>query len=257
MSFFCGTITLMNLLPETAKRDRTMTSKKIKHILVVDDENLIRYTLSAAFQDAETEVIAAPDGKSALKALRDWYFDFCFLDLHLPDMSGLDIMRMIRLTAPTTKVIIMTGSVVDDTTGKAIRENAYLLLGKPFDLFQVKRVLKSRGAGDPNVFHELAELEERPPVDRRRFQRQPVTKEVTFAMGSQGGTREMDFHHGNMIDISDTGTRIGTRVELEPGSLVRFKNVVNNVSGVVRWTASDEQNRRWLAGIQFVGLERG
>ncbi len=65
----------------------------MKKILIVDDEFLINYSLSATFQAKDTEVTTAADGATALKAISENHFDLCFLDIHLPDISGLEIMK--------------------------------------------------------------------------------------------------------------------------------------------------------------------
>lgn len=228
----------------------------MKHILVVDDESLIRYSLSAALQSNDTEVITSPSGRDALKALGDWHFEFCFLDIHLPDMSGIDIMKTIRLTSPATKVIMMTGSYLDARTMEIIRQNAYLFLAKPFDLFRVKRVLEGVSSVDKNVFHELSELEAR-VAERRRHRRQEANiAAVTYAMMVPEGKEQKQYHTGDMVDISDSGARIRTTYHLEPGSMIRFKNSVNNAAGIVRWSATEEQNDVYVAGIQFIGSDR-
>jgi len=68
-------------------------------ILVVDDENLIRYSLSATFRDPAFAVRTAASGREALDAIREEIFDVCILDLHLPDMSGIDILQVLRAAA--------------------------------------------------------------------------------------------------------------------------------------------------------------
>ncbi len=227
----------------------------MKHILIVDDEQLIRYSLTAALQNRETEIIAQPDGKGALKALGDWPFDFCFLDIQLPDANGVEVLKMIRQLAPKTKVIMMTGSIVEEAAMRVIRENAFLLLSKPFDLYRMKRVVDAVSREDMNEFQELNALEERLAIDRRQTRRQNEAKHITYVMAG-GAHAEERSHSADLLDISDTGTRIRTACRLEPGNLIRFRNSMNEASGIVRWTATDEQTDRCLAGIQFIGPEK-
>ncbi len=227
----------------------------MKHILVVDDEQLIRYSLTAALQSRETEVIAQPDAASGLKALGDWPFDFCFLDIQLPDANGVDVLKMIRQLAPKTKVIMMTGSLVDDAAKRIIRQNAFLLLPKPFDLFRLKRLVEAVTRDDANEFQELNALEERLAIDRRRTLRQNEAKHVTYVMAG-GAHPEERSHQADLLDISDSGTRIRTECRLEPGNLIRFTSSMNEAAGIVRWTATDERTDRCLAGIQFIGREK-
>jgi CheY-like chemotaxis protein len=225
----------------------------MKQILIVDDEYLIRYSMSAVFQNKDAEIITSSNGKSALKMLSDRRFDFCFLDIQLPDMSGMDILKMVRQLSPQTKVIMMTGSVVDAASLQVIRERAYLFLPKPFDLLRVKRVLDALPAQEANIFQQLDELEARVAADRRTHRRQSAVQPVIYVTTGAGSGEEM--HSADLLDISDAGTRIRTEHCLDPGSRVRFRNSLSEASGIVRWSENDEQNRFCLAGIQFVGRE--
>lgn len=110
----------------------------MKKILIVDDEFLILYALSKTLVGDDREIITASNGKDALREIGDRCYDLCLLDLHLPDMNGLDIMKKLREVSPATKIIIITGSVITDVMMKSIQENAHLLLPKPFDVDQVK-----------------------------------------------------------------------------------------------------------------------
>lgn len=226
----------------------------MRHILIVDDEPLIRYSLSATFQDKETEVIAQPDGKSALKSLGDWRFDFCFLDIQLPDMTGIDVVKAIRQLSPRTKVVMMTGSTPDVQSMNIIRESAYLFLNKPFDLFRVKRVIDAVTPVDQNIFREFAELESS-IAERRMKRREATARSVSYVRVSGGKEEQERSHRGDLLDISDAGTRIRTAYPLEPGNVVKFKNSVNEAAGIVRWASVDKQNGRCLAGIQFIGSD--
>jgi len=109
----------------------------MKNILIVDDEDLIRYSLSSLFRDPTVKVFSVGTGKAALETLQDRRTDLCFLDIHLPDMNGLDIMRTLRDISPRTRIIIMTGSLITSEIMRLIREHAHCLISKPFDLEQV------------------------------------------------------------------------------------------------------------------------
>jgi DNA-binding response OmpR family regulator len=110
----------------------------MKKILIVDDEFLIRYSLSHALINGDREISTASNGRDALKELGEHCYDLCLLDLHLPDMNGLDIMKELRKASPGTRIIIITGSVITEAMMHSIQENADLLIPKPFDLDEVK-----------------------------------------------------------------------------------------------------------------------
>ena len=147
----------------------------MKKILIVDDEFLILYALSKTLIGDDREIITASNGQDALREINDRSYDLCLLDLHLPDMNGLDIMKKLREVSPATKIIIITGSVVTDVMMKSIQENAHLLLPKPFDLDQVKisadRVLANT---EPGFTEETTALLDNEPFIQR-FIKQVVT----------------------------------------------------------------------------------
>ena len=109
----------------------------MKKILIVDDEALILYSLSMMLDNNDREVTTVASGKAALEEINNHHYDLCLLDVHLPDMNGLDIMKIIKVVSPTTKIIIMTASEIAYTKMQLIRENAHYFMPKPFDLFQV------------------------------------------------------------------------------------------------------------------------
>jgi len=113
-----------------------------RRILIVDDEPLIRHSLSAAFQNENTCVHAAPCGKDGLALLDRIVYDLCILDINLPDMSGLDIMENVKEASPATKIVIMTAGVVDSHMMRRIQVNANLLAYKPFKLDRLKRTVE-------------------------------------------------------------------------------------------------------------------
>jgi DNA-binding NtrC family response regulator len=108
----------------------------MKRILIVDDEALILYSLSMMLDNNDREVTTVASGRAALEEINNHHYDLCLLDVHLPDMNGLDIMKIIKVVSPTTKIIIMTASEMAYTKMQLIRENAHYFMPKPFDLFQ-------------------------------------------------------------------------------------------------------------------------
>ncbi len=124
----------------------------IKKILIVDDEDLIRSALTVALRREDTLVLAVSCGKDALAEIGQSVYDLCILDIHLPDMNGLDVMKTVKTVSPATKIIIMTASEVDAGMMKSIEEHADLLLPKPFDLARVKSFVEHVLRGVPPTY---------------------------------------------------------------------------------------------------------
>ena len=141
---FCGTI--LRACPTRRKRMRTAT------VLIVDDDRVVRRTLEKFLVDAGYVVETATDGVGALERLMAGGVDVCLLDLGLPGMTGMDVLRKLRddenrmETLPAVIVI----SARDDmrTTVQAVQLGAYDYLVKPPDAnrirLTVQRALEQR-----------------------------------------------------------------------------------------------------------------
>src|SRR5215813_2686020 len=110
-------------------------------VLVVDDEQNIRRTLTVALETMEHEVTSAADGKSALKELRSGSFDVMLLDLRLSQESGLDVLQEALRISPKLAVVIVTAFASIETAVEAMRRGAYDYLPKPCTPEQVRHVL--------------------------------------------------------------------------------------------------------------------
>jgi CheY-like chemotaxis protein len=218
-------------------------------ILIVDDESLIRYCLSATFRDPAFSVRTAASGAEALIAIRENAFDICILDLHLPDMNGIDIMQNIRTTSPETKVIVISGESLTREHRKIVEDNAVLYLDKPFDLDQVRsivtklsdqRLKEGVGAGDWSAWTE-----------RRRHVRRPADKPIRYSAVAPGGEARAIDQEARLRDISDTGMRLSAGHPLEPGwwMLLSDGNRVNE--GIVRWSTAAQPAGTFDIGVQI------
>lgn len=110
----------------------------MKNILIVDDEELICYSLSAALRRNDTFVKTASCGKDALTEIRRTFYNLCFLDIRLPDADGLDLMKTVRETSPATKIIIMTANEIEEDLMRDIQKHSWYFLPKPFELEDVR-----------------------------------------------------------------------------------------------------------------------
>lgn len=114
----------------------------MKKILIVDDEALFLHGLGNALQTDTTEVKVVETGKAALQEIASTPYDLCFLDICLPDIDGMDVLKRIAEISPLTKVIMMTAGVATTAMQGTIEKHAYMFLTKPFDLLQVRMLTK-------------------------------------------------------------------------------------------------------------------
>jgi DNA-binding response OmpR family regulator len=104
-------------------------------VLLTDDNPDIRQFVEFALTRAGHVVTAAPDGKAALKLLETQQFDVVVTDIVMPDIDGLELIRIIRKNNPGVKVIGMSGGgrgAAVDYLEMAMRFGAAATLQKPF-----------------------------------------------------------------------------------------------------------------------------
>ena len=122
-------------------------------MLVVDDEPMMRDLLQKTLTRKGHEVIAVEGGRKAIQLFRQDRPALTILDLNLPDINGIDVLREIRSVDPHTPVIILTGAGTEDLEQQARALGVTDILKKGFSLHELgaalKRVLKQPGGADP------------------------------------------------------------------------------------------------------------
>ncbi len=103
--------------PSSAKQLRDVrNSRKIAKILLIDDDDIVTQTLAMILRTDGHIVTTASNGPDALKIFSENTFDLIITDLFMPQMSGWDIIRRIRLVSTDIPVIVLTGSIEAITT---------------------------------------------------------------------------------------------------------------------------------------------
>jgi excisionase family DNA binding protein len=117
-------------------------------ILVVDDEASIRDLLSKTLALAEYDVDVAPDGRSALERLRLYPYDLLIVDLKMPGMDGLSVIREAKRLKSDLPVIIITGYSTEASAIEAVNLGVDGYLTKPFRVPQVLAAA-AKAIGEP------------------------------------------------------------------------------------------------------------
>ena len=115
----------------------------MKKILLVDDETFFLQHLDRALQSPSTEVKTVATGKEALQEVAANPYQLCFLDICLPDLDGIEVLKKIAEISPKTKVVMMTAGEITSSMQKIIEKYAYMFLPKPFELFQMRMLANS------------------------------------------------------------------------------------------------------------------
>src|SRR2546426_3042470 len=120
-------------------------------ILIADDEDGLRWVLEKGFRGAGYQVTAVKDGTAALAEAQTQPFDLILLDVRMPGLDGLTLLKQIREGRADAQVVIMTAHGTMETAIQAMQQGAYDYLAKPFDLDEAlllaERALAARRLG--------------------------------------------------------------------------------------------------------------
>jgi DNA-binding NtrC family response regulator len=111
-------------------------------ILVVDDEYLIRWSLSQALAQEGHEVSSAENGRKAIEAFETQTFDFVITDLVMPELDGWQVLEMALRVRPQPRVIIISAHGREASREMAKERGAWAYLEKPYVFDKIKDLLK-------------------------------------------------------------------------------------------------------------------
>lgn len=111
-------------------------------ILIVDDEKNIRLALSMALEQLNVPVETAASGEEALEKVAQAEYELMLLDLRMPGVDGMEVLRQVSQRLPELKVIIITAYGSIDLAVEAMKLGAVDFLQKPFDVSQVREMVR-------------------------------------------------------------------------------------------------------------------
>jgi len=230
---------------------------KRPRILIVDDEENIVQILADFFEDRPYAVETVGTGESALDRVRAGGYNLIMTDINLPGISGLEVLAAAKESDPDVVVVIMTGFASTGSAIQALREGAFEYVTKPFDLFDVDKIvargLESRELVVENrrLLHDLQianeelrrheeELTEKVASATRKIRTlYDISKDVNASLDV---TKTLHFIVGQAAAL--TGARMGL--------LFRASENTHSMTAVVGYGIASE-----LAGVAKVDAEGG
>jgi two-component system response regulator AtoC len=111
-------------------------------ILIVDDDEVMRQTLSDVFTKMDYEIVTTGSGKEAVALIQRRLVDLVLLDIRLPDMDGITVLQKIKESDTDLMVIMMTAYSDVQTAVLAMKAGAYDYINKPFELDELKLLIQ-------------------------------------------------------------------------------------------------------------------
>ena len=111
------------------------------HVLVVEDDETLRDLLGQVLRRWGYETVVVPTGSGAVELLETQLFEVAVLDIHLPEMDGVELLRHLKRHDPSIEVLMMTGDPTVATAVETLKLGAYDYLTKPLILEELRHLL--------------------------------------------------------------------------------------------------------------------
>jgi len=218
------------------------------HVLVVDDDNLLRRLVVEQLSRSDFDAEPAATGREALDILREKDYDVVMLDIMMPDLSGLDALREIRKLDDPPEVIMLTADTSLATGIEAMRFGAYDYLTKPATLDEMEAVIRKAD-------------------EKRRLLKQNASLRV-FARPSGADEEPLPITHESpvmaaLIAEAENAARTDSTILLQGESgtgkdvLARFIHSKSSRAGTPMITVNCGALPETLFESEFFGYERG
>ena len=111
--------------------------------IIVDDEPRITQLYSELLELQNLEILGiGQNGNDAVRLFNEHKPDLVFLDVHMPDLNGVDALKQIKKISPTANVIMITADLSEDLEKLLVKNNATAIIFKPFKIQKVMQILE-------------------------------------------------------------------------------------------------------------------
>jgi CheY-like chemotaxis protein len=210
---------------------------RYRKILLVDDEEDLRVLVSSIVADLGYEVETATDGLSAIEKAEQDPPDLILLDLLLPGIDGLTVLRYLRESGCSAPIVLLTACSDERTIRKALREGASGYVPKPFRIHELSEA--------------CARFLRRAGSDRRREPRHNISLSLLALSWER-----VPLGLAQLRDLSTGGAQVGLAAPLALGDRIRMEFPVPggelSVAGRIRWRGPAP--RGFAHGLAFEAL---
>lgn len=183
--------------------ERIRTAEKTSPIvLIMEDEFSVSKGLEMVLSEEGYDVAVAATGQAALEIFREKGCDVLVADLRLPDIDGMDVVRLIKSARPDTIVVVITGYANVDSAVESMKLGAFDYLPKPFTDDQIKsavgRAVKQKQAELPSVSAPKTATAEEKLIQKREIFRvlnRAAEDRDTWNGTMEGGSEALRDYH--------------------------------------------------------------
>jgi YesN/AraC family two-component response regulator len=196
-----------------------MTKQKITtkgKVLLVDDETIVRDSLSEWLNSAGYEVIPAEDGYKALEIIKNKDADVLVVDLKMPGLDGIEVLKQVKNIAPDLEVIIITAYGTVENAVEAMKLGAADYIMKPFDPGNleaaIENVIKEAKREYREYIEKKEKIEEEKEIDRELLEKY---------------LKEGEEHYNNK-NYEEAIEKFREALKIDPSNLVAKQGVVKS-----------------------------
>ncbi len=214
-----------------------------KKILVVDDEEIVRYSLVNILKEHDYDVDGVPSAESALELFNENKYHLVLTDLVLEGMGGLELLENVKVISPKTLVIVITGYGSIKTAVTALRLGVYDYLLKPCDedelIIRVRRALEMQNYGQ----------------EQKRIQEVSAITKTTVTLSDRINT-PLNIILGNieMLQISpdvEENTKVQKTLKVMEDQIFKIKEVMDKLA---RLTTAETKKYTALRDYEIIDL---
>ncbi len=182
-----------------------------KKVLIVDDDEMIRRQLGEALQRNFFNTMHAGSGEEALEIVQKEKVDVLLVDVKLPGMNGLELLRKVKVQSPTTEVIIITGFGNQEIAIQALRQGAIDYIEKPVVMDELNaalgRAIESMREKQDLVYENTILIVDDEETPLRRLKRS-LDKENYSTFTATNGMDGLEIINNNKIDVVITDIKM-------------------------------------------------
>lgn len=231
------------------------------HILIIDDEASLRQTMARILQRAGYEVTTAANGQEGLALVSEHPFDLLYLDIRMPDVSGLELLKTIHAKFPDLPIILFTAQPDLNSAVEALRRGATDYLLKPLkpqtviDRTQAILANQQKERRKREIQRQIDALQaelvalESPGDDKAdSLTKQPLVSDDRFV--KRGGLI-LDLHtrhatlNGRVVNLPPTSFDYLLVLARHTPNIVDYQTLVSEAQGYVTDTREAQELTKW------------